>query len=165
MIWIYVAERKNISSSENFIKKVLSEYHGVSSPSVLRSKLGKPYLNGSDLFVSLSHTDEKYFLAVATREIGLDAERTDRKTDFQKILKKYSIFQEFLYRWTQAESAVKLLGVALSPSLQNFVFDKESILCGNQKLYLYSTEIQEHFVSLSAFDEITCKNVQIIILS
>lgn len=122
MIKVYIADKTNFSSSENIIRAVLEKFYEITSPVLLKTENGKPYLENDSVFFSLSHTKEKYFLAVAPYPVGIDAEKSDRTID-PLVAKRYFPKESFesgqslLRKWLQTESKVKLLGSTLQKEL------------------------------------------------
>ncbi len=122
MIKVYITDKTNFSSSESMIRAVLNEFYGINSPVLLKTENGKPYLENDQVHFSLSHTKEKYFLAVAPYPVGIDAEKTDRIID-PLVAKRYFPNERFenekalLKKWLETESKVKLLGSTLRNEL------------------------------------------------
>ena len=52
-------------------------------PEIRKTDLGKPYFADSNLHFSVSHTKNHAFCAVSRRNIGIDAEETDRNIDLR----------------------------------------------------------------------------------
>ena len=162
MIRIYFTDRKNFPDSELFIKSVLCARERVKEPHILRSAQGKPYLADSSLQFSLSHTDQRYFLAVAEEKIGIDAEPTDRKTEFKAVAKRYfpeceiSDALSFLRLWTVKESAVKLIGGTIARDMKKFCLQDDFLLHAEHPPVRYlTTKISGCFVTISTHGEIT----------
>ncbi len=93
--------------------------------SITRSELGKPYVNISHMFVSVSHTDDIVLVAVNGSEVGIDIENSSRKTEniakiaerfFSEWEKSYVFSKEagvrrrFLEVWVKKEAYYKFLG-------------------------------------------------------
>ena len=122
MIKVYIKDFHEGERSEKFSLAVFAYYYGIESPTILRGKHGKPYLDGKNLHFSLSHSGGVIFLAVAEQELGMDAERIDREVNYLPILKRYPALlelhientEEFLRAWTKVESNVKRIGGSLA---------------------------------------------------
>lgn len=132
MICVYIVAKSAFPTSESCIKHLLDRYHSLSSPVLLKTENGKPYVEGNAVYFSLSHTKEKYFVAVAPFPVGIDAERSDRVIA-PTVAKRYFNGEDFpdpkslLERWLKTESKVKYLGSTLakeltSPSKRSPVF-------------------------------------------
>lgn len=124
MICVYVADKSAFSDSKSYIEYVLARFHSLSSPVLLRTENGKPYVEGNDVYFSMSHTKEKYFFAVAPFPVGIDAERSDRIIS-PNVAKRYFPNETFpdpkslLVRWLKTESKVKYLGSTLAKELSS----------------------------------------------
>lgn len=122
MICVYIADKSAFRDSESYIKYLLERYHSLSSPILLKTENGKPYVEGNAVYFSLSHTKEKYFLAVAPFPVGIDAERSDRVVS-PTVAERYFKNETFpdkkslLVRWLKTESKVKYLGSTLAKEL------------------------------------------------
>ena len=158
---IYSAKKEDFSSSEEFIFHTLSVACGDTAFELKRTKIGKPYLENSPIFLSLSHTDKKYFLALSDFEIGLDAEEENRLVDTVSVSKKYfqgEIFTDntsFLKRWTACESAIKLFGGTIAKDLKRLIFHEEySLLEGDQTpIYYRHFSFDGHILCVSLFEK------------
>lgn len=104
---------------------------------------GKPYLKGSGLFFSLSHT--KGAIAVAFSEdgeIGIDIESRSRRINermFERALsveerKNAKTSEDFLRLWVRKEAFLKRLGIGITRDLKTIsaetLPDTHSIECG-----------------------------------
>ena len=116
-------------TSEEAIKKILFEFYGIKSVTILRTKNGKPYLKNGPFF-SVSHTTKMLFVAFSSANIGLDAELLSRKPNYISILKKFQEAEckeitspeDFLKHWVVKESAIKYLDGTLARDLQKLAF-------------------------------------------
>ena len=150
MVTVYLAPKTQFASSEEFVFSVLQK-------KPLKTERGKPYLTDGR-YISLSHTDESYFLAVSDTEVGIDAETTDRTVDLPLLANKYFperpdlTRKEFLSAWTKKESAAKLFGFGLS-GIKTLALDGEQIVCKthSRRVYLKTELLLGHFVSVASF--------------
>ncbi|MBQ9728820.1 MAG: 4'-phosphopantetheinyl transferase superfamily protein [Clostridia bacterium] len=130
---IFYTDQSRFPSSLDSVQYVLSEYYGIEHPEILRNEHGKPYLKaetGLSTYFSISHTDGKLFIAVSSKPVGIDAEATDRKTDYAPVVKKFTERERaeivdipsFLKHWTVKESAIKFLGGSLATDLKKLEY-------------------------------------------
>ena len=130
---IFYADRSAYSTNVA-LKKILLTHYNVDGE-ILRSKNGKPYVENGPHF-SVSHTDERLFIAVSSENVGLDAEPLSRKINYTSIIKKFPIEEQreidssevFLRHWIARESAVKYLGGKLSTCLKELSFQKNTLV-------------------------------------
>lgn len=80
---------------------LLQTLYGGPLPEIRRTPLGKPYFVGSSLHFSISHTPRRVFCAVSQKEIGIDAEETDR--DIRLSLAEKLLSPAELARFRQAD--------------------------------------------------------------
>ena len=105
---------------------------------------GKPYLIGSDVQFSLSHTKGAIVAAFEEgEEIGVDVERRDRRvsdTMYKRVLSEEERFRatsdsDFIRFWVQKEALLKRLGVGISRDLRGVnvpdLPDTTAIDCGD----------------------------------
>ena len=114
----------NYRYTRGYLRYFLSQVYKMHPLEVpLKADPGKPpFLDTLNGFISLSHTDEKLFLACAPNNIGIDIENKNRKfnanslvkrffkEDEKKELSKYKypeISKEVLKYWIIKESAYK----------------------------------------------------------
>ncbi len=126
-----------------------------------RGTHGKPYIKGSDLQFSLSHTGSAICLAFSENgEIGVDIERRDRAIKpelYKRVLcdEELSAVENgssFIRFWVQKEAFLKRLGLGISRDLR-----------GINTLTLPNTTAAEHgdyFIGISGKD-VTDKEAQV----
>ena len=92
-----------------------------------RGSFGKPYLRGSNLHFSLSHTRGAICAAFCEgEEIGIDVERRDRRISeamYKRVLSEEERFHatsdtDFIRFWVQKEAFLKRLGIGISRDLR-----------------------------------------------
>lgn len=125
---LFYTNKTAFSSSEDAVKYVLARFLGYPSAKVVKNEQGKPFIENvaENLFVSVSHTGERLFIAFADENVGVDAENTKRDVAYQPILKRFcneernaiQTKDDFLSLWTVKESAVKWLGGTLARDLK-----------------------------------------------
>jgi len=108
--------------------------NGIYDFRLLYAENGKPYLEGSPLHISLSHSGEMVLCAVSEREVGCDIERigTPRLAAAKRFFHplEYKALADcaseeeerrLFYRlWTLKESVIKKTGRGLSQGLSSF---------------------------------------------
>lgn len=90
---------------------------------------GKPFIDNSDLYFNIAHTDNLIALVISSVEIGIDIEILKRR-GFAKISKRLfnreiSDMQKFYENWTTHESIAKCNGVSLLRQAKDPYFDIE----------------------------------------
>lgn len=133
--------KENYIASRWLLRKVLANYTGIAADKVtfLRTDKGKPYLPGSNIHFSLSHSGHWALLAVAnTGLIGVDIEAIKTTRNLNAIAEHYYHPQEFahlqalkgdaqrdyFYRlWTLKEAFFKATGIGISAGLDKICFD------------------------------------------
>ncbi len=132
---IFYTEKDAFPSSERFLRRIFSEFYNLRNAEILRGENGKPFLNGTPVFFSVTHTKEFYFVAVSDENIGIDAEPLAREIDYIPILAKFSVEEsieilnkrDFFLHWTAKESVVKWLGGSLAADLKKISFLRRKI--------------------------------------
>ena len=92
-----------------------------------RGAHGKPYIAGSSLHFSLSHTKGAVCAAFSDGEVGVDIERGDRVVSnaakirvlSERELSACSDEEEFIKVWVRKEAFLKRLGVGITRDLRN----------------------------------------------
>lgn len=129
-------------STDEALRRVLSDYCGITDAKIVRNENGKPFLENERAFVSVSHTAGKLFIAFSDENVGIDAESAARTPDYLPIIKKFTAEErkeisstcEFLRHWTVKESAVKWLGGSLSRDLNKLRFVDGKLFYGEIQL-------------------------------
>lgn len=126
---IFYTDTSAYPDSETAVRFVLEKYFDIRRAKLQRNEHGKPYLEKGrelSLFFSVSHTENKLFIAVSDENVGIDAENLARQVAYAPILRRFHEDEkrqirssaDFLRFWTAKESAVKWLGGSLANDLQ-----------------------------------------------
>ena len=106
-------------------------------PEIRKTPQGKPYFENSPLHFSISHTQTHAFCAVSEKNIGIDAEDTDRAVDLRLAKRILSDTEMARFRaaddpkdallrlWVLKESYAKLTGRGWGNYLCETDFDPE----------------------------------------
>ena len=147
---IFYTDKSAYPDSESAIKQVLSEYFNLKNVVITKNEHGKPYLeNGREisLFFSVSHTQNRLFIAFSDENVGIDVENLSRKTDYLPIIKRFSSEErkeilssaDFLRHWVAKESAIKWLGGSLAHDLQKLRFVENRLFYGEIEIPAHLT--------------------------
>jgi phosphopantetheinyl transferase len=130
---------------------------------------GKPFLiNLPDLHFSLSHTGSEVALVFSRSPVGFDMEKSDRRTDFLALAKRFFTAAElagivaagmdsgssFLELWTAKEAILKLEGTGISGGLDRarILSESEGDLDG-RRVYLHRIEWPGLIGKLASFEK------------
>ena len=125
---------------------------------------GKPFLiNLPDLHFSLSHTGSEVALVFSRSPVGFDMEKSDRRTDFLALAKRFFTAAElagmdsgssFLELWTAKEAILKLEGTGISGGLDRarILSELEGDLDG-RRVYLHRIEWPGLIGKLASFEK------------
>lgn len=100
-----------------------------------QNEYGKPcFEDNSGWNFNLAHAGKVAVCAIAETEVGVDVEKTDRKSE--RIADRYFSAEEknfrFSYIWTRKEALVKAEGTGISLGLDRFsVIDSEVVISGD----------------------------------
>ena len=125
---------KSAFTTEAALKKIFSAYFGKADVEILRTKNGKPSVQNAPFF-SVTHTQNRLYIAFSDEEIGLDAETLTRAPRYESIVKKFhpmeqaeiSNAEDFLQHWVAKESAVKYLGGTIAHDLHKLCLAKGTL--------------------------------------
>ena len=113
-------------AGRRLLEEMYREKTGKPMPPILTAPRGKPYFAEGDLHFSISHTKHYVFCALSDKNIGIDAEETDRNINLllaDKILspKEKERYQQaenkrhaLLKLWVLKEAAGKLTGEGIN---------------------------------------------------
>lgn len=96
---------------------------------ILKTANGKPYIEGTPLHFSLSHSGERGIIALSDKPIGVDLEIFKYKLR-KSVIKRFSAREQteiaderdFLRHWTVREAYVKLHGLTLAETWKHIEF-------------------------------------------
>ena len=158
---IFYTDKSLYPSSETAVREILFQYFQIPNATILRTKNGKPYLENSQkhsLFFSVTHTNEKLFIAVSNREIGIDAEEKNREINYRAVIKKFSALEQadiqnkedFLRLWTIKESVIKWLGGTLALDLKQIRLERGTVFYNDAPLpvTISTLEKDEHILNV-----------------
>lgn len=123
-------------AAEVLVQQLLQTHFHITDAALCRGDSGQPYLTGCDLFVSISHSDQKVACAVSQTPVGIDIEKI-RPVDLnlcrhvcveeekQYVLgdlpqwpaglcRDTEILQRFFEVWTAKEAYFKKLGTGIT---------------------------------------------------
>ena len=117
---LYIEE--NISSND-LIKRIAYDYN-LSNYVVLKTKNGKPYFKGNNIYFNISNKDNITVAVTSSKPVGIDIERLTFKSSVvkhffskneQEIIKN-SLDKEldFTTIWVKKEAYIKYLGLDLT---------------------------------------------------
>ena len=107
------------------LDKVLCEI-GIKDYEIKKTALGKPYIENSNIYFSISHTNGMVCCVVADTECGIDCEKVEPRDKIKEMTNRYFVgdeitimegcnysYEEFLRIWTCKESVGNRLGCGL----------------------------------------------------
>lgn len=129
-------------AGRQLLEQLYREKTGKALPEILATDRGKPYFKDAALHFSISHTKHYAFCALSERNIGIDAEETDRRIDLrlaEKILspgekEQYAAARDksvaLLTFWVLKEAAGKLTGQGINgyPDHTDFSLDDPRVI-------------------------------------
>ncbi len=169
---IFYTDKAHVSSSAEKVSELLERYFKIKRAVIARTENGKPYLQSPalPLFFSVTHTEERWFVAFSDENVGLDAESCARQPNLSLLLKSFTAAEreeianakEFLLHWTTKESAVKWLGETLSNSLRKLTYAKGVLRYEELELPVKITHLEIDGHILSACSERDFSSAEII---
>lgn len=105
---------------------------------IKRQPSGKPYIEGGEVCISLSHKDKYLCFALSSGEVGVDIEKMVDRPSIYLIAERYfgEVIQEGDYKafyaaWTKKEALSKLLGIGLNKELLALDVSKDRVVLEN----------------------------------
>ena len=138
---IFYTDKSAYPDSKSAVKRILSEYFHLKGVKISKNERGKPFLvNGGELslFFSVSHTENRLFIAFSDENVGIDAENLARQTDYVSVIKRFAPEErmeilspaDFLRHWVAKESAIKWLGGSIARDLHKLRFVENRLFYG-----------------------------------
>lgn len=135
-----ISEQAFLQKSCKAVLKILLGKYTFQKPGSIMLKtnrFGKPYLENSGLWFSVSHTDTAFIISISKKgRIGIDLETMSEKDDVKGLSdfvfsdnEKRNIHnqQDFLKYWTMKEALLKGVGTGLTNQLKKI--NTEEIIC------------------------------------
>ena len=170
----YDGEKNKLKSLRNaMFSHVLSEDFGCDETAALKNKYGKPYIPGSDIDFSITHSTDVCAIAVSDKPVGIDIEKKDRVKNIDGMLRFFSDEEkariekadnkadEFLRIWTYREAFSKEEGVGLTLyTKENIVIDyeKNRVLRNGRTLNFFEVYYDDYLLTICSEDEIQPMN-------
>lgn len=140
--FIHQKDKERCLLAEALIRYALIKDYGMKKEGILfdRSKYGKPFLVGNNLYFNLSHSGRWVVCAIGNSQLGVDVELV-RLLKYEAIYKSFSLTervyldalpsqdkQDYFFKlWTLKESFVKFIGVGLKYPFNGFSIDVNSL--------------------------------------
>ena len=117
--------RSGHEAGRQLLAQLYREETGQPLPPIAVTDRGKPYFVGNDLHFSITHTKKHAFCVLSDRNVGIDAEESDRNIRLELAEKILSPGEESRFRkaedprralltfWVLKEAAAKLSGEGL----------------------------------------------------
>lgn len=165
---------KSCICSGLLLRAILCEYFGFDNISLVfeKTEYGKPFLKGSDIQFSLSHSDNFIACIVSNQFCGIDIEDAERRINTDGILRRfapdevsfisriddpYERKRMFMRLWTQKEAYLKAKGTGLSGGLDSFTMEninsEHPVVFEDPSLFTFCTEKQGGVISLVCNEE------------
>ena len=131
------------------LRRVLRTDWGLPDVHIEKTPAGKPYIAGSTVHISISHTKGLVCCAAAQTPCGVDCEYT--RTASENVMRRVCTEKElrdihaaadpaarFMLYWTLKESISKKRGVGLTESFQQYeiTFQNEKPVCEGHTLHI-----------------------------
>lgn len=134
MIEIYFTKNKDVyRKAEILIARKLNRAF-----TILRTKNGKPYIEGDPLYFSITHSNGRALIAICDKPVGVDMELYDtngRLKNYKHVLSRFTErekkqidenFECFFLNWVCKEAYIKMNGGTLARDLKRleYAYDK-----------------------------------------
>ena len=122
MIKIHFTRKEHL---HELTERLLSEELG-HSVEIAKTPEGKPYVEGNEIYFSLSHSGKKGVVALNDSPVGVDLEYFGER-DYPTVLSRYTererqeIFtaEDFIRHWTAKEAFIKMHGYTLASAFKH----------------------------------------------
>lgn len=158
-------KKEHVTSRVLLLLSCMKRGWGLDEFNLLKTDLGKPYLElkGKHKFISFSHSKDMVMCATAdSMDIGLDIEPTERKVNpaiVKRILSenewKLHSKEDPIRLWTMKEAAVKSLGTGLRTNLRDLelqkISDQRYLITVNEdkQLNVVSFNAEGHYIAIA----------------
>lgn len=156
LLWEELNGRNPQEAGRQLLARLYRAETGEDLPLIQKTPQGKPYFDGFAYHFSVSHTPTHVFCVLCRENVGLDAERKDRKPDLRLAKRWLSEFEQeqfsrsanpvdcFLRFWVLKESYAKLTGRGWGNYLKQTHFSAQ-----DERIQ----EIDGHYVAVLTEDE------------
>ena len=170
---IFHVKKNRFSSTDETLRFIFNRFYGILNAEIIRNENGKPFLKSKEtippLFCSVSHTDNELFIAISSKNVGLDVENTHRTVHYEPIIKRFSTLerkeiqnvQDFLKHWTSKESAIKWLGGSIANDLYKLEFIENELIYKGIRLPVQISFLPYHEYLISVCSEVDFSKIQI----
>ena len=140
---------------------LLRAFFGAGDPLIAPG--GKPYYPGERSF-SLTHSGALAAIALASEEVGLDAEKiaAPRQAILPRVLTAEELRRPdsqsgegFAFLWTRKEAALKCLGTGANRPLSSFSVLEDSVALDGAVLQLHTAVWKEYMISAAARGDVS----------
>ncbi len=117
--------------SHIYLNKILSELlkREVTENDFVKNQYKKPYLQNSEIFFNISHSQNAFVIAISNFEIGIDIEENAIELNIEDCMNyafseeeinycKREVLESFFSIWTLKEAFLKALGIGLTDKLK-----------------------------------------------
>lgn len=121
MIRIHLTRKENLNGLvERLLKKELG-----GPVEILRTPVGKPYVEGNKIYFSLSHSGKRGVVVLFENPVGADLEYIKQR-DYPSVLSRFTdrergeiaSREDFIKHWTAKEAFIKMHGYTLACALK-----------------------------------------------
>ena len=109
---------------------------------IMRTANSKPYIEGTPLHLSLSHSGSSALIAISDKPVGVDAEII-KERKYSSVLSRFTERERkeinnditaFYENWTIKEAYIKLSGGTLAKDLKRLEYFGRSLFCDGEKV-------------------------------
>ena len=173
---IFYTDKNAFSSSEEAVKRILSDFFGLKKNKILRNEHGKPYLENCEersLHFSVTHTKKRLYIAFCDKNVGIDAEPFQREVPhYPLIVRRFAIeeqeeihdIHDFLIHWAVKESVVKWLGSSIAHDIKEIAYVDHQVHYGIFALHVTIAQHEHEGNLLCVCSENDFKNAEFIAL-
>lgn len=139
MLELYLTESRCVHDKLN----LLLERRLGKNFEIKRTENGKPYVEGNELYFSLSHSAGGAIIALCDKPVGIDFESFEKNRSFAHLLTRFTDrerqftqgrYDLFLMNWVSKEAYIKLIGGTLARDLKRLEYYGSALYCDGQKV-------------------------------